>query len=79
MPPKRPRLNPPTPTICVLGATGVGKGSTLNSCFGTDKFSTSHRFASDTVKPISLVLPWRGAVPVPGAGPRSRSTGQAVE
>ena len=61
MSPKRPRLNPPTPTICVLGATGVGKGSTLNSCFGTDKFSTSHRFASDTVKPISLVLPWRGA------------------
>lgn len=60
--PKRPRLDTSTPvgTICVLGATGVGKGSTLNSCFGTDKFSTSHRFASDTVKPISLVLPWRG-------------------
>ena len=48
------------PTICVLGATGVGKGSTLNSCFQCDKFSTSCLFASDTIKPASLLLPWRG-------------------
>ena len=46
--------------MCVLGATGVGKGSTLNSCFCTDLFGMSHRFASDTVKPMSLVLPWKG-------------------
>ena len=48
------------PTIIVLGATGVGKGSTLNSCFGSDVFSTSRTFASDTVTPVSHVLPWRG-------------------
>jgi hypothetical protein len=49
-----------TKTLCVMGATGVGKGATLNSCFATDKFSTSHLFASDTVRPVSHVLPWRG-------------------
>lgn len=49
-----------TPTVCVLGATGVGKGSTLNSCFCTDQFGTSHRFASDTIAPVSVVLPWKG-------------------
>ena len=49
-----------TPTICVLGATGVGKGSTLNSCFRETKFGTSSLFASDTIKPASFVLPWRG-------------------
>ena len=48
------------PTICLLGATGVGKGSTLNSCFRSDKFGTSHMFASDTIKPASFVLPWKG-------------------
>ncbi|KAL1521673.1 hypothetical protein AB1Y20_021328 [Prymnesium parvum] len=48
------------PTLCVLGATGVGKGSTLNSCFGSDKYSTSSLFCSDTVEPISHILPWRG-------------------
>lgn len=57
---KRRKAEAPLPTICVLGATGVGKGSTLNSCFHTDTFGTSHRFASDTVKPISFVLPWKG-------------------
>jgi GTP-binding protein EngB required for normal cell division len=54
------RMDKPLPTICVLGATGVGKGSTLNSCFRTDRFGTSHAFASDTIKPASFVLPWRG-------------------
>lgn len=49
------------PTICVLGATGVGKGSTLNSCFRSDAFSTSQMFASDTIKPVSHTLAWRGA------------------
>ena len=49
------------PTLCVLGATGVGKGSTLNSCFRSDKFGVSSMFASDTIKPVSFVLPWRGA------------------
>ena len=49
-----------TPTICVLGATGVGKGSTLNSCFRETKFGTSSLFASNTIKPASFVLPWRG-------------------
>ena len=49
------------PTICVLGATGVGKGSTLNSCFQSDKYSMSSMCASDTLKPVSFVLPWRGA------------------
>jgi hypothetical protein len=49
------------PTICVLGATGVGKGSTLNSCFRTDKYGTSAGQASDTIKPASFVLPWRGS------------------
>ena len=48
------------PTICVLGATGVGKGSTLNSCFRTNRFGTSALFASDTIRPASFVLPWRG-------------------
>jgi len=50
----------PIPTICVLGATGVGKGSTLNSCFRTDRFGTSGQLDSDTVRPVSFVLPWRG-------------------
>ena len=62
---KRPKVSTneeslTTPTICVLGATGVGKGSTLNSCFRSHKFSTSSMFASDTIKPASFVLPWRG-------------------
>ena len=48
------------PSICVLGATGVGKGSTLNSCFRSEQFGTSSMFASDTIKPISFMLPWRG-------------------
>ena len=53
-------LDDALPTICVMGATGVGKGSTLNSCFRSERYSTSHMFASDTVKPVSFVLPWRG-------------------
>jgi hypothetical protein len=48
------------PTICVLGATGVGKGSTLNSCFRSKQFGTSSMFSSDTIQPISFELPWRG-------------------
>ena len=63
MPPtsKRPKAEATVyPTICVLGATGVGKGSTLNSCFRSDRYGTSHRLASDTIKPASFVLPWRG-------------------
>ena len=48
------------PTICVVGATGVGKGSTLNSCFGTTMFGTSHKTSSHTTKPELRVLPWRG-------------------
>lgn len=59
-PMKRPCDDDP-PTIVVLGATGVGKGSTLNSCFRTSAFSSSHTLASDTIKPVSHVLPWRGA------------------
>jgi predicted GTPase len=48
------------PTICVLGATGVGKGSTLNSCFRSSQYGTSSMFASDTIKPAMHELPWRG-------------------
>ena len=59
---KRQKLVPTAvPTVCVLGATGVGKGSTLNSCFRCERFSTSSLFASDTTRPVSFVLPWRGA------------------
>ena len=63
-PPKRSKLDAKPddvlPTICVMGATGVGKGSTLNSCFRCTTYSTSQLFASDTIKPASFVLPWRG-------------------
>mmetsp|Transcript_16572 Transcript_16572/g.49086 ORF Transcript_16572/g.49086 Transcript_16572/m.49086 type:complete len:199 (+) Transcript_16572:46-642(+) len=52
------------PTVCVLGATGVGKGATLNSCFGTDRFGTSFRAASHTIRPQLLELPWRGRGPL---------------
>lgn len=44
-----------------MGATGVGKGSTLNSCFASDEYSTSQTFDSDTIKPVSFMLPWRGS------------------
>jgi len=54
----------PIPTICVLGATGVGKGATLNSCFNTTQFGTSHKTASHTIRPELLQLPWRGTGPV---------------
>lgn len=57
---QRPAESTALPTIVVLGATGVGKGSTLNSCFGTNHFSTSAQLASDTIEPVSVVLPWRG-------------------
>ena len=50
----------PIPTVCVLGATGVGKGSTLNACFRVNHFGTSAQFASDTIQPASVELPWRG-------------------
>ena len=52
------------PTVCVLGATGVGKGATLNSCFGTDRFGTSFGAASHTIRPQLLELPWRGRGPL---------------
>jgi len=57
---KRPKADATIPTIVVMGATGVGKGSTLNSCFSTKQFSTSGGVASDTIKPVSFVLPWKG-------------------
>mmetsp|Transcript_11205 Transcript_11205/g.33952 ORF Transcript_11205/g.33952 Transcript_11205/m.33952 type:complete len:247 (+) Transcript_11205:66-806(+) len=52
------------PTVCVLGATGVGKGATLNACFGTDRFGTSFGAASHTIRPQLLELPWRGRGPL---------------
>ena len=62
---KRRRAEQPVaPTICVLGATGVGKGATLNSCFGTDRFGTSNKTTSHTTKPELLELPWRGTGPL---------------
>lgn len=51
------------PTLCLLGATGVGKGSTLNSCFRSQAYSVGHAFSSDTVRPASATLPWRGDGP----------------
>jgi len=46
-------------TVCAVGATGAGKGSTLNSCFRSTSFSVGHMLTSDTTRPVSMVLPWR--------------------
>jgi predicted GTPase len=46
-------FNRQPPTICVIGLSGVGKSSTINSMFGTSKRVSAttrgtHRFRSDT-------------------------------
>jgi predicted GTPase len=51
-------FNRQPPTICVIGLSGVGKSSTINSMFGTSKRVSAttrgtHRFRSDTFEIVS--------------------------
>ena len=50
------------PTICVMGRGGRERKHP-KFMFSGDTYSTRNLFASDTERPVSHVLPWRGLSP----------------
>ena len=48
--------------MVVIGSTGAGKSSTLNTLCGEQgKFNVSASLQSETSETTSMVLPWRGS------------------